>query len=62
MATDISGIDMKRHKSEIASPSWMVRLTRSQLENVGVFCEGNVMGSRCGFTDAIAGTMYLARG
>jgi hypothetical protein len=39
----------------------MVRLTRNPLENVGVFFERNAMESRCGFVDAIADTMYLAR-
>ena len=52
MVADVTDIDTRLHKSEIASPSWMVRLIRNQLENVGVFCERDAMESRCGFVDA----------
>jgi len=62
MATEVTGIDTRLHKPKIASPPWMVRLTRNQLENVGVFCERNALGSRYGFVNAIADTMCLARG
>ena len=59
MATDVTDIDTRLHKSEIASPSSRVRSTRDQLENVGVFCERDAMGSRCGFVDAYYGYHVL---
>ena len=52
MTADVIGIGTKLHKSKIACPPWKARLTRNQLENVGVFCERDAMGSRGGFVDA----------
>jgi hypothetical protein len=48
VTADVIGIGTKLHKSKIA---W-ARLTRNQLENVGVFYERDAMGSRGGFVDA----------
>ena len=42
-------VDVRLHKSKIASPPWVVRRTRTGVEDVGVFCEGNAISSRCVF-------------
>ena len=42
-------VDVRLHKSKIASPSWAVRQTGNDVEDVSVFYEGNAISSRCGF-------------
>ena len=39
-------VDTRLHKSKIASPPWVVRRTRNDVEDVSIFFEGNAIWSR----------------